>query len=208
MKIQTIKKKNNQEQRPTPSPIQPCQAPASVVMTPGPPRTGAGVSLAGSNKNFTGALSVFKIEVKDVNNNTITDGVTVTEHVERENAEGGLAIVQNEQAMLPLQNGVFPDIVGIGEDSTKPYDETNAQDVEHASNVIQTAVQTPTTDTTRQTLTVSGCNTTFTVVNVRTQTNVDSATGKVRPFISNGRLVNNYNYSVKVVSGPLRIGNR
>jgi|GEM_PF-4618809 len=37
---------------------------------------------------------------------------------------------------------------------------------------------------------------TFKVVNERTQTNIDPGTGKVRPYKENGRLVNNYTYSI------------
>ena len=69
------------------------------------------------------ALSVFSIEVKDVNNNTSRMALLLR-NLWIKKTEGVLDIVQNQRAMSPLKNGVFPDIVGIGEDSTKPFDRT------------------------------------------------------------------------------------
>jgi RHS repeat-associated protein len=186
--------------------VVPCTPPKSVTITTGPPQIAAGLKLP-EGDNFTGPVSVFSIEVKDSDGNTMKDGFTVQESAIPTDSHG-LKLIQNPHEMAPLSNGIVPDYVGVGETSKQPYDKTNPKDREHAGNVIETAVSKPITDTARQTLTVRGCGTTLTVVNDRTQTNIDPSTGKVKPYKQNGTLVNNYTYSIRAISGPLTVVNR
>jgi hypothetical protein len=128
--------------------------------------------------------------VKDGAGNTIKDGVTASESVAQV-GEGSRSVVVNPNAMAPFANGVFPDIVGIGETSTTPFDRNNPEHIKHAANVIETALSKPTTDARQQTLTIRGCGVTLTVVNERTQSNV-GPDGKIRDYKGTGRLRNNY----------------
>lgn len=186
--------------------VVPCKQPKSVTITTGPPQIAAGTKLP-KGDYLTGAVSIFSIEVKDSEGTTIKDGVTVQESAVPTDVNG-LDLIQNPYPMAPLSNGIVPDYISVGETSEKPLDRNNPQEMEHAGNVIETALSTPITDTVRQTLTVSGCGITFKVVNERTQTNIDAGTGKVRPYKQNGRLVNNYTYSIKAISGPLTVVNK
>ena len=151
-------------------------------------------------------LSVFAIAVNDVNGKIITDGIILTEKVTPV-SEAAPNPNSNPREMGPLPNGIFPDIVGMGETSSRPYDPKNPAHVKHAADVIQTGVSTPTNETTRQTLTITGCGSRLVVVNERTQSNLDP-NGNVRPFLINNRLVNNFSYSIRTVYGPLRVFNR
>jgi RHS repeat-associated protein len=186
--------------------VPPCKQPKSVTITTGPPRIAAGEKLPRGDY-FTGPVSVFSIEVKDSEGNTIKDGVTVQESAVPADDQG-LDLIQNPHPMAPLESGIIPDYVGIGETSKQPYDKYNPKDREHAGNVIETALSRPITTTARQTLTVSGCGTSFEIVNDRTQTNVVPGTGEVKPYKQNGRLVNNYTYSLKAISGPVTVVNK
>jgi RHS repeat-associated protein len=183
----------------------PCKPPKSVTITTGPAQIAAGTKLP-EGDYLTGPVSIFSIEVKDSEGGTIKDGVTVQESAVPADAKG-LDLIQNPHAMAPLANGIVPDYISVGETSKQPLDRNNPKEMEHAGNVIETALSKPITDTVRQTLTVSGCGTTLQVVNERTQTNIEPSTGNVRPYKQNGRLVNNYTYTIKAISGPLTVVN-
>jgi RHS repeat-associated protein len=184
----------------------PCKQPKSVTITTGLPQIAAGKKLP-MGDYVTGPMSIFSIEVKDSEGSTIKDGVTVQESAVPTDAKG-LELIQNPHPMAPLENGIVPDYITVGETSKQPLDRNDPKAMEHAGNVIETALSKPITDTVRQTLTVSGCGVSFKVVNERTQTNIDPETRNVRPYKQNGRLVNNYTYSIKKISGPLTVINK
>jgi hypothetical protein len=106
----------------------PCKQPKSVTITTGPPQIAAGIKLP-KGDYFTGPISIFSIEVKDSEGNTIKDGVTVQESAVPTDAKG-LDLIQNPHAMAPLGNGIVPDYISVGEPSKQPLDTNNPKEID------------------------------------------------------------------------------